>query len=524
MNFNPFSVYVLLCGGMSIAIAYYAWRRPAAFGARAFSAFMLALSIYIIGYAMELASPDLAGMLFWSKVEYIGILSFPALFIVFAAQYAGRDGWLSRRLVVLLFVVPAVMFFFKLFDERLHLIYSGAAVDVSGAIPLLVFQRGPLYLLVTAYNILLLTSGNLLLLGKWRSASPLYRRQAGIMLAAALVIYGVYLYYLSGAPVIPCLKGLDINPFAYTLWGLAVGWAIFRYRLFDLAPVARDALIEALRDGVVVLDSRTRVVDANPEACRLFGWREEPIGRSADEAMAGWIDGKSLAGLKESSRQEARISKGGVERFFDVALTTLKDKDGWTIGYLVVVHDITGRKNTERRLRESSLTDELTGLNNRRGFRLLAGQLLQVALRMRMNAVLFYIDLDGLKQINDVLGHAAGDRALIEAGDLLKQSFRASDVTARLGGDEFVVLAVESDKGSRQAMLARMKEELHVRNAQPQRAYRLSLSIGAARFEWQHPDTLDVLLEAADQAMYKVKQARSSKERGRVIVDPGAGA
>jgi diguanylate cyclase (GGDEF)-like protein len=134
----------------------------------------------------------------------------------------------------------------------------------------------------------------------------------------------------------------------------------------------------------------------------------------------------------------------------------------------------------------------------------LAGQLLQVALRMRMNAVLFYIDLDGLKRINDVLGHAAGDRALIEAGDLLKQSFRESDVTARLGGDEFVVLAAESGKGSRPAMLARMKEDLRVRNAQPGRAYRLLLSIGAALFEWRYPDTLDGLLETADQAMYKV--------------------
>jgi len=154
----------------------------------------------------------------------------------------------------------------------------------------------------------------------------------------------------------------------------------------------------------------------------------------------------------------------------------------------------------------------------------LAGQLLQVALRMRMNAVLFYIDLDGLKQINDVLGHAAGDRALIAAGDLLKQSFRESDVTARLGGDEFVVLAAESGKGSRPAMLARMKEDLRVRNAQPGRAYQMSLRIGAARFGWRYPDTLDGLLETADQAMYKVKQARSSEERGRVIVDPGADA
>jgi diguanylate cyclase (GGDEF)-like protein/PAS domain S-box-containing protein len=272
----------------------------------------------------------------------------------------------------------------------------------------------------------------------------------------------------------------------------------------------------------VVLDARARIMDANPEACRLFGWNEVPMGRTADAVMAGWIDGRSLAGLDAPAKQETRISRNGVERYFDVALSPLRRNGGWTIGYLAVLHDITERKETERRLRESSLTDELTGLNNRRGFRLLADQLIQVASRMRLNAVLFYIDLDGLKWINDVRGHAAGDRALVEAADLLKTSFRSSDIVARLGGDEFAVLAAESGDASGVVMLARLEERRRVRNDRPNRDYRLSLSTGSARFEWERPVALDRMVEAADEAMYHAKHAKSPEERRQAVVGGGA--
>jgi diguanylate cyclase (GGDEF)-like protein/PAS domain S-box-containing protein len=517
MEFNPFSIYVLLCGAMTVGIANYAWRRRMAVGARWFSLFMLSMSIYILGYSMELASAGLAEMLFWSNVEYIGILTFPALYLMFAVEYSGREGWVSRPLTVLLWVIPGVLWFLKLFDESLHLIYASVSVDDGGVIPLLAFTRGPLYLLISACIILLLTAGNYLLLMRWRFASPLYRGQTGIILAVSLVIYGSYLFYLTGIPVAPGLKNLDINPFVYTLWGLAIGWAIFRYRLFDLAPVAREALIEALKDGVVVVDGQARIVDANPEALRLFGWRQIPAGRAAAEAMAGWIDPRALESRTAAVTQEARIPKDGADRFFEVAVSPLKRKDGLFVGHLALVHDISERKEIEQRLRESSLMDELTGLNNRRGFKLLADQLIQVALRMRWNLLLFYLDLDGLKWINDLRGHAAGDRALIEAGDLLKRSFRSSDVVARLGGDEFVVLAVETGDRSASVMLARLEERLRMRNAKGGREYRLAMSIGAARLEWGSPGSLETFLEAADQAMYQAKHAKPDEERRRSV-------
>jgi diguanylate cyclase (GGDEF)-like protein len=518
-DFNPFAIYVLVCGAMTIAIAYYAWRHRTAFGARPFALFMFALSVYIIGYSMELASADLAAMLFWSKVEYIGILAFPALYLVFALEYTDQEKKPSRRLIFLLSATPAVLWFFKVFDESFRLIYATVWVDSGGAIPLLAFTHGPLYLVISAYNMVLLTLGNLLLLAKWRFASPLYRKQTTLIVTAGLIIYGMYLFYLTGIPLVPTLKTLDINPFGYTFWSLAVGWAIFRYRLFDLAPIARDTLIEKLSDGVVVLDGQARVVDANPEARRIFGWRELPVGRPIGILLERWVDPALFSMVDQPVKREIQLGKESDSACYEITMTPLGRIGGQRVGCLFVAHDITERKETERQLRESSLTDELTGLNNRRGFRLLADQLIQVARRMRLNALLFYIDLDGLKWINDIRGHAAGDRALMEAGTLLKTSFRSSDVVARLGGDEFVVLAVESDDQSAPTILARLEERRRNRNAQPGRDYRLEMSIGTACLEWGSSGTLDGLLEAADQAMYQMKHSKTDEERRRSVID-----
>jgi diguanylate cyclase (GGDEF)-like protein len=520
-EFNPFAIFVLVCGAMTVAIAYYAWRHRTAFGARPFALFMLALSVYIIGYSMELASTDLASMLFWSKVEYFGILSFPALYLVFASEYTDQATQ-TPRMIFLLFTIPAVLWFFKIFDETFHLIYATTRVDGSGAIPLLAFTRGPLYLVVSAYNIILLTLGNYLLLAKWRFGSPLYRRQTALILWAAVILYGMYLFYLTGIPLVPSLKTLDINPFGYTFWSLAVGWAIFRHGLFDLAPIARDALLERLSDGVVVLDGQARAVDANPEARRIFGWRELPVDQSVGARMDRWIDPALFSPMKKSVKQEIQLEKQGSPVYYEITISPLSGSGNQKVGYLIVAHDISERKENEEKLRELSLADELTGLNNRRGFKMLAAQLIQVALRMKLDALLFYIDLDGLKGINDTLGHAAGDRALVETGQLLKNSFRSSDIVARLGGDEFVVLAIESAENSDRSMRARLGERLKTQNELPGRDYALSLSIGTARFEWENPAALESLLDEADKIMYESKQRKKAAENPQPVSKTGA--
>jgi diguanylate cyclase (GGDEF)-like protein len=165
------------------------------------------------------------------------------------------------------------------------------------------------------------------------------------------------------------------------------------------------------------------------------------------------------------------------------------------------------RSFLERELRSLALTDDLTGLNNRRAFMALAGQQLKVARRSEQGLLLFFADVDNLKEINDTYGHQEGDLALIHAADALEHTFRDSDVIARLGGDEFAVLALEASCENRDAILRRLEKNLRESNRNESR-YQLSVSVGMSRFDPNHPVPLGKLIANADEAMYEEKKSR----------------
>ncbi len=166
------------------------------------------------------------------------------------------------------------------------------------------------------------------------------------------------------------------------------------------------------------------------------------------------------------------------------------------------------RRNAEL-LENLSLIDELTGLKNRRGFFALAEQELKVAHRQQQQVVLFFIDLNGLKRINDDLGHATGDLALRDAATVLAQTFRESDLLARLGGDEFVALTRSQDQDVVYAVKSRLADQLTRFNAAKIRPFVLDVSIGAAPVSDVGSETIDTMVARADAAMYEDKRRKS---------------
>ncbi len=171
------------------------------------------------------------------------------------------------------------------------------------------------------------------------------------------------------------------------------------------------------------------------------------------------------------------------------------------------------RHQLQMALRAMSLVDDLTGLYNRRGFLTLARQQLKVADRMNKPASQIFVDLDGLKAVNDRYGHREGDLALLETADILKELFRDSDIIARIGGDEFVVLVLES--GARaETFIDRVREKLSERNARGTRPFALSLSIGVAHYDPAAPCSIDDLLARADALMYIEKRNKRNPRMG----------
>lgn len=165
------------------------------------------------------------------------------------------------------------------------------------------------------------------------------------------------------------------------------------------------------------------------------------------------------------------------------------------------------RQRTRRMLHNLSLSDELTGLLNRRGFLSLAPKHVKIAERANWELLLFFIDLDELKAINDNFGHPEGDKALRTVATVLRETFRTSDVMARMGGDEFIVLAINASDASIDAITARLQENVERYN-QNGTQYQVSISYGVARFNPQEKATLDEMIAQADRALYANKASK----------------
>jgi len=176
-------------------------------------------------------------------------------------------------------------------------------------------------------------------------------------------------------------------------------------------------------------------------------------------------------------------------------------------GYFVAVFDdITEQKRLNEQLHTMSFTDELTGLYNRRGFITLSEQQIKVADRAKKNMLLFFADLDKMKEINDTLGHQEGDKALTDIAAIFKEVFRESDIIGRIGGDEFAILAIDTTDETREVLVNRLHNILDDYNRPERRNYQLSLSIGIAHYNTETPLNFDELMAQADELMYEEKR------------------
>jgi diguanylate cyclase (GGDEF)-like protein len=166
-----------------------------------------------------------------------------------------------------------------------------------------------------------------------------------------------------------------------------------------------------------------------------------------------------------------------------------------------------GRKQMQEQFHSAAITDELTGLFNRRGFFALAEQQCKLADRHKRGITLLYLDLDGMKNINDELGHKEGDRALKDIAHIFRRSLREADIIARIGGDEFAILLTDTTEPYiEKVIIGHIQNNIQIHNKKEGRKYELILSIGMSRYNPKHPCSIDDLLNRADTLMYKDKQ------------------
>lgn len=272
-------------------------------------------------------------------------------------------------------------------------------------------------------------------------------------------------------------------------------------------------VLEETSEGIMITDSAVRIVDMNEAFCELTGYsREELLGQNPSMLKSGRHDKTFYENLWQSLNEQGHWRgeiwdrrKNGELIPNIVSISAVADSSGEISQYVAVFSDITQIKEKEERLEYMAHYDQLTGLANRMLFHdRLASSMRRVERRGGSCAVL-YIDLDGFKPVNDLLGHEVGDEVLKNVGDKIAQVVRGEDTAARIGGDEFVIICNDMQQVEKATVLAaRVLESLTFVVDPDGEALPLSASIGIALYP-EDGDSVDVLLKHADQAMYYCK-------------------
>ncbi|HOF06226.1 MAG TPA: PAS domain S-box protein [Syntrophales bacterium] len=281
-------------------------------------------------------------------------------------------------------------------------------------------------------------------------------------------------------------------------------------------------IIETIEDGYFEVDIRGNMTFCNPAAARMLAYSQEELtGMSYRRLMDNENCRKVLSafnnvyktGRPTKAFDWELIRKGGERLIVETSISLVRDSAGSPTGFRGIFRDITERKRMEEEIREMSLRDQLTGLYNRRGFITLAEQQLRAAHRGERPMMLSFIDVDGMKWINDNLGHAKGDRVLIDAANLLRHTFRVSDIIARVGGDEFAVLAIDMMDLNPEVLSQRLQRNIEEWNAMASRQYKLAISWGTFVYDPNNYMTLDQMMSAADTLMYEQKRGKINRRR-----------
>lgn len=335
-------------------LALYSLRYRKSPGIFIYCLLLLAFCFYSFGYAFELQSDTTDSILFWLRVEYIGISFIPSLLIMLALHYTGRTKSLRPGIISILILYGFVTLFMQftnfrnLYYQNFHLIQNGNHVFSD-------FGHGVWYWVhQSMMNLMLLISTILYFINVVRTTGA-NRIRASIMLVSCIIPYIIYLVYISGYRP----YNLDLNPFSFSLVGFLFATGVFRFQLLEFLPITLEHVFNSMADGVIIIDNHGNIVSYNQSATKLY---PQLMQQMKGEPLSFVLKGiPPVTELKDGYEKEIEIQEKDSPAYFHIRVVAIKNErnrsKGWTIIYTNV---------TDRRIKENKLIHKeklLKGLN-----------------------------------------------------------------------------------------------------------------------------------------------------------------
>jgi signal transduction histidine kinase/PAS domain-containing protein len=335
---------LVLAGGLvGLWLARVAWRHgDDVAGARVYALLVGVEGMWCLSYlGILLSTPAVARDWFDPLVTVFAVLA-PFLWLLFTVQYTGRDHWVTRRTVALLFVEPAVYYALYVTNPWHHWLFTEPQQPVAWAGLTLLEPNitGPVWVQI-AFLYAVTLAGIVLLADYVMRTRNVYRRQtAAILVGSLLTVVGNVIYVSGSSPT----RALDVTPLFFLANGVVIAWALFQYDFLSVAPVARDVVVEEMDDPVVVVDGDDTLVNYNPAATRILGVDDDDVGHDVEQCLQGLVAALDAEGAVSLETVD------GEAAIYDPRPTALTDQQGIERGRLVVLREVTLLKRREQNL------------------------------------------------------------------------------------------------------------------------------------------------------------------------------
>lgn len=346
VHISPYLASLLI----SILILGYTWTKRQAQGALGFGLYMVGQTIWIAGFILEMISQNIENKIFWDQVQWFCTALVFIAIPLFAIQFTEHRIYYPRRSLVLSLIVPIVFLLVIVTNSMHHWVYKNPLLVPSIAFSELHYDFTFIVYIYALYaGVVALWSGQLVL-KRLVQPQSLYRAQAlVVLLGFAIPLVGWALTIL-GVQITP---ERDSTPFSAAIGNLIIAWGIFRFRIFEVMPIARDKVFEALVDPVVILDKNNIVIDINAAMLTLLDKKEnEVIGNPAKDVFNDFPIPIKMYTHVSYARTESVFEISGKQIHYDLTIWPLYDVNKEMIGRVYVSHDITALKELENELRK----------------------------------------------------------------------------------------------------------------------------------------------------------------------------